>query len=316
MRLIKKYNTGGSTADRIAALRDSYNKTKRFDNKEKSDETKVEQPRKLTSTDVKVKSLRLGDIYPVKETTISKYDPNRPTIPISEIEKRVDQANQFANFYTNIGQPIPYINKEAVLNNPARGLAITNAAIDYGANSPAMFMIQSAAPIGRTTRITTSPITIGKAIQTMIKNPSTIVKAPARFVAKHPVGTLTTVAPALMSFDGDDNSDWITGLSIAGGSALLGAGRKLYTVTRGKHLGRGFWNAVKYPFKQTYNYTFKPLGQSIKAHPWTWGVSTGITGGLGYAGYSGITDYLDNSNYEDKIEEQSRGYKRIDPRDL
>lgn len=303
MKLIKKYNTGGSTADRIAVLRDSYNKTKRFDNKEKSDETKVEQPRKLTSTDVKVKSLRPGDIYTVKETTISKSNPYRATIPISEIEKRVDQANQFADFYTNIGQPLPYISKEAVLDNPSRGLAITDAAIDYGANSPAMLMIQSAAPIGKTTRVATSPISIGKAIQTMVKNPSTIVKAPVRFVAKHPVGTLTTVAPALMSFDGDNAA-----LTAGTAAAVLLGGKALLKAVGKPHINPRAFGWIKTPFRT--------LGRSIKANPFNWSTGTIAIGGLGYGGYGKISDWSDNNNYEDKLEEQSKDYTPISYKDL
>lgn len=303
MRLIKKYETGGSTADKIAALRASYNKTKRFNNKEKSDETKVEQPRKLTSTDVKVRSLKPGDIYAVKETTISQYDPNRPTIPISEIEKRVDQANQFADFYTTIGQPTPYISKEAVLNNPARGLAIADAAIEYGANSPAMFMIQSAAPIDRTTRVATSPISIGKAIQTMVKNPNTIVKAPVRFVAKHPMGTLTTVAPALMSFDGDNAA-----LTAGTAAAVLLGGKALLKAVGKPHINPRAFGWIKTPFKN--------LGRSIKAHPFEWTTGTLAIGGLGYGGYGKISDWSDNNNYEDKLEEQSKDYTPISYKDL
>ena len=92
---------------------------------------------------------------------ITSYDPVNAevkrklglTIPTEEIEKRVDVANNLNSFYTNLGQPLPTFNKEAVLKDPSRGLGAVNAAIDYGANSPAMMLLQTAPTIGNGSNI-------------------------------------------------------------------------------------------------------------------------------------------------------------------
>lgn len=69
-------------------------------------------------------------------------------VPAEEIEKRVDVANNLNSFYTNLGQPLPAFNKEAIMKDPSRGLGVINTAIDYGVNSPSMMLLQTAPTIG------------------------------------------------------------------------------------------------------------------------------------------------------------------------
>lgn len=317
MKLIKKYNTGGSTADRIAALRTSYNKTKRFDNKEKSDETKVEQPRKLTSTDVKVKSLRPGDIYTVKETTVSKYDPVGKVYATPEtVREGIYAANVGRDLMTSLGQSRPSLNVEAVLNSP-RANDVINADKQYlkdtGTNVGSIAASELAGA-GLAKIASYIPGIIAKIPQATTAT-GKIVQAPARFVAKHPVEAITTAAPALMSFDDGEDTDWVT--------------PAVWTAIGARALGRLFNPAVKAKVGPAIKKIKTPVGKvasSIgkvasgigKGAKWTI-KNYDLTGTLGYGGYQlydWIADEKAESDYEDKLKERAKDYTPISYKDL
>ena len=309
MKLIKKYETGGS-ADRIAALRASYNKTKRFDNKEKSDKTKVEQPRRLTSTDVKVKSLRPGDIYTVKETTISKYDPTGKVYATPEtVREGIYAANVGRDLMTSLGQSRPSLNVEAVLNSP-KANDVINAEkqylIDTGTNVGSV-LASELTGAGLAKIASYIPGIIAKIPQATTAT-GKIVQAPARFVAKHPVEAITTAAPALMSFDDGEDTDWVT--------------PAVWTAIGARALGRFFTPAVKAKVVPLAKGTKTAVGKIAsgigKGAKWTV-KNYDLTGGLGYGGYQlydWLADEKAESDYEDRLKERAKDYTPISYKDL
>lgn len=121
----------------------------------------------------KVKAKQNRRVYPflanVSDKIAANYDPeawreNSPTISqgdtqdmkrkagilisADDLAGKVDLANNLSSFYTNLGQPLPVINKEAVLRSPSKGAGIVESAINYGTTSPSMLAIQGATTLG------------------------------------------------------------------------------------------------------------------------------------------------------------------------
>lgn len=121
----------------------------------------------------KVKAKQNRKAYPflanVSDKIAANYDPeawreNSPTISqgdtqdmkrkagilisADDLAGKVDLANNLNSFYTNLGQPLPVINKEAVLRSPSKGTGIVESAINYGTTSPSMLAIQEATTLG------------------------------------------------------------------------------------------------------------------------------------------------------------------------
>ena len=140
---------------------------------------------------------------------ITSYDPVNAevkrklglTIPTEEIERRVDVANNLNSFYTNLGQPLPTFNKEAVLKDPSRGLGMVNAAIDYGANSPAMMLLQTAPTIGNGSSIAS---TARGAWNTGSNLFTKTANAAGRLVVRNPGAAATVGLTTLPSFSAGD----------------------------------------------------------------------------------------------------------------
>ena len=155
--------------------------------------------------------------YVIKDTYISEYDPVGK-VSQKEIEKKVDQANYLNTFYTNLGQPLPTINKNRVIENPEL-LDKVDAAINYGINSPAMSMIQTAATLGRSG--------IGSAARSAWKAGSNLFTKTAgvagRLAVRNP-GAAATVAlttlPSARIFGREYNSNDLKNLGIAGSIAF------------------------------------------------------------------------------------------------
>ena len=151
--------------------------------------------------------------YVIKDTYISEYNPVGK-ISQKEIEKKVDQANYLNTFYTNLGQPLPTINKNRVIENPEL-LDKVDAAINYGVNSPAMSMIQTAATLGRSG--------IGSAARAAWKTGSNLFTKTAgvagRLATRNP-GAAATVAlttlPSVQILGREYDSDDLKNMGISG----------------------------------------------------------------------------------------------------
>lgn len=146
---------------------------------------------------------------------ITSYDPIDKeikrnlglTISPEEVERRVDVANNLNSFYTNLGQPLPTFNKEAVLKDPSRGLGAVNAAIDYGANSPAMMLLQTAPTIGNGSSIASTARGAWNAGSNLFTKTA---NAAGRLAVRNPGAAATVALTTLPSFSAG-NREYDTG---------------------------------------------------------------------------------------------------------
>lgn len=154
---------------------------------------------------------------------ITSYDPKNAevkrklglSISPEEIERRVDVANNLNSFYTNLGQPLPTFSKEAVMRDPSRGLGVVDAAIDYGANSPAMMLLQTAPTIGNGSSIASTARGAWNAGSNLFTKTA---NAAGRLAVRNPGATATIALTTLPSFTiGDRQYDGgNAGLILAG----------------------------------------------------------------------------------------------------
>lgn len=146
---------------------------------------------------------------------ITSYDPRNAevkrklglSISPEEIERRVDIANNLNSFYTNLGQPLPTFSKEAVIRDPSRGLGVVNAAIDYGANSPAMMLLQTAPTIGNGSSIVSTARGAWNAGSNLFTKTA---NAAGRLAVRNPGAAATVALTTLPSFSAG-NREYDTG---------------------------------------------------------------------------------------------------------
>lgn len=244
----------------------------------------------------KVKAKQNRRVYPflanVSDKIAANYDPeawreNSPTISqgdtqdmkrkagilisADDLAGKVDLANNLSSFYTNLGQPLPVINKEAVLRSPSKGAGIVESAINYGTTSPSMLAIQGATTLGNGSGIigatreawnTGSNLlskTAGVAGSLVARNPGTAATIGLTALPSNTTGNSSSLGKTLGAV-AIGFSPEILGFTYKGLQALPYLGKFLPSNLTLPKIGRGLKKAA------TWHYGVVPRGLGIGAY--------------------------------------------------
>lgn len=244
--------------------------------------TKANQNRKaypfLANVSDKVAANYNPDAWRENSPTISQGDSQdmkrKAGILISadDLAGKVDLANNLSSFYTNLGQPLPVINKEAVLRSPSKGAGIVESTINYGTTSPSMLAIQGATTLGNGRGIVEAARGAWNAGSNLLSKTAGVAGS---LVARNPGAAATVGLTALPS-------------STTEGSSSLG--KKLGAVAIGfspEILGFTYKGLQALPYLGKFlpsNLTLPKIGRGLKkAATWHYGV---VPQGLGIGAYS------------------------------
>lgn len=249
----------------------------------------------------KVKAKQNRRVYPflanVSDKIAANYDPeawreNSPTISqgdtqdmkrkagilisADDLAGKVDLANNLNSFYTNLGQPLPVINKEAVLKSPSKGAGIVESAINYGTTSPSMLAIQGATTLGNGSGIIGATREAWNTGSNLLSKTAGVAGS---LVARNP-GTAATIGLTALPSNTTGNS---SSLGKTLGAVAIGFSPEI--------LGFTYKGLQALPYIGKFlpsNLTLPKIGRGLKkAATWHYGV---VPRGLGIGAYS-LTDF-------------------------
>lgn len=239
----------------------------------------------------KVKAKQNRKAYPflanVSDKIAANYDPeawreNSPTISqgdtqdmkrkagilisADDLAGKVDLANNLSSFYTNLGQPLPVINKEAVLRSPSKGAGIVESAINYGTTSPSMLAIQGATTLGNGSGIIGATREAWNTGSNLLSKTAGVAGS---LVARNP-GTAATIGLTALPSSTTGNS---SSLGKTLGAVAVGLSPEI--------LGLTYKGLQKIPYLGKF---LPKIGRGLKkAATWHYGM---VPRGLGFGAYS------------------------------
>lgn len=245
----------------------------------------------------KVKAKQNRKAYPflanVSDKIAANYDPeawreNSPTISqgdtqdmkrkagilisADDLAGKVDLANNLSSFYTNLGQPLPVINKEAVLRSPSKGAGIVESAINYGTTSPSMLAIQGATTLGNGSGIIGATREAWNTGSNLLSKTAGVAGS---LVARNP-GTTATIGLTALPSNTTGNS---SSLGKTLGAVAVGLSPEI--------LGLTYKGLQKIPYLGKFlpsELNLPKIGRGLKkAATWHYGV---VPRGLGFGTYS------------------------------
>lgn len=193
-------------------------------------------------------------------------------ISADDLAGKVDLANNLSSFYTNLGQPLPVINKEAVLRSPSKGAGIVESAINYGTTSPSMLAIQGATTLGNGSGIIGATREAWNAGSNLLSKTAGVARS---LVARNP-GTAATIGLTALPSSTTENS---SSLGKTLGAVAIGFSPEI--------LGFTYKGLQVLPYLGKFlpsNLTLPKIGRGLKkAATWHYGV---VPRGLGIGAYS------------------------------